>query len=290
MMDEDFSTLGPEDFKGKLYAPISPWFNAWGRELGGSPEAKLQEAKKLVKSRFARGRLGKMLQLTSTQFEGILTDPKVDADPLWRPVAEEYLGAKFARPEVPDSAALVNIQSRITATEPAPQERKAKANGKSNTIGARISAEQKEKQLLPAAMLDVIDTPCPALNNINQPDFTKATTEVCAAFYCEHGTLSMGAPMVRHFGKLMRNWVRPPIDAKGNTRWPDPTEKALAIKLSNWDRKDARVNPSPVLEPPAPASQLDACVTSRCVCDHSCAEHLQGRNPDPASGHVRESQ
>ena len=98
---EDFSGLGPEDFKDKLDAPISPWFNAWAREMGGSPAEKLMQAKRLAKSRFARSRLSKLLDLTSVHFESILTDPLVKADPLWRPVAEDYLGRAFARPAVP---------------------------------------------------------------------------------------------------------------------------------------------------------------------------------------------
>ena len=104
-----------------------------------------------------------------------------------------------------------------------------------------MSANEREKLGLPAAMMDVIMTPSPALNNISAPELSAATTEVCAAFFCEQGTLSMGAPLIRHYGRAMANWIVPPIEMKGNKRWEDPVVKSIAIKLGNWDRKDARV-------------------------------------------------
>ena len=259
MMRDDFSTFGPEDFKHQLDAPISPWFDAWAREMGGSPAIKLGEAKKLVKSRYARSRLVKMLKLTSVQFEGILTE--VDADPLWRPVAEDYLGQAFAKPEVPDSAALVLPSRGIIAAAVLGPVRETKQNGKASTVAALMAPDEKEKQLLPAMCLSVIETPCPAQNNVSHPDFNRSTTELCAAFYCEHGTLSMGAPMVRHYGKAMRDRIKPPLGSKGTTRWPDPTEKAIAIKISNWDRKDARVS-----SPKHPAPPHARCGLSLACC------------------------
>ena len=238
MSREAYDALGPEDFKDKLDAPVTPWFESWAREMGGSAGEKLRGVKKIIKSRFARSRINKMLLLTSVQFEGVLTEAGADAH--WRPVAEDYLGAQFVRPSVPESAMLAACTSTDIAV-PRVLTRDAKPNSKAATVAAAMSANEREKLGLPAAMMDVIMTPSPALNNISAPELSAATTEVCAAFFCEQGTLSMGAPLIRHYGRAMANWIVPPIEMKGNKRWEDPIVKSIAIKLGNWDRKDARV-------------------------------------------------
>ena len=179
------------------------------------------------------------------------------------------------------------VATHIAAAAPDGTLREPKPNGKANTVAALMGPEEKQMVRLPASALDVIETPSPAINNVTFPDFHRATTEICAAFYCEHGSLSMGGPMVRHYGILMREWVLPPIGASGNKRWPDPTEKAIAVKLGNWDRKDARVgslttsNRNAMPTAPLSTSPPDLLLSLFAAGD------VQGRHYHPAGRHVR---
>jgi len=235
-MADEYASLGPDDFKHRHDAPMSPFFTAWGRELGQPGLDKLIAAKDLVKQRFGRARLSQMLLLTEEQFEGVLSE--AGADPYWRLVCEDYLGAHFAKPEVPASSSAI---SRAIFRAPTEHMRlEVKPSGKASTVSSVLGEKLKEGTL-PLMALACMTTACPKLNNITIPDYHRAMTEICADFFCQHGTLSAGAPVVRHLAKQFRAVSKAPLNARGNERWPDPTEKAIAVKFANWDRKDARV-------------------------------------------------
>jgi hypothetical protein len=235
-MADEYAALGPDDYKERLDSPMSPFFTAWGHDLGESHTSKLLAAKDLVKARYGRSKIRQMLGLTEGQFEGILSE--VGADPYWRLVCEEYLGAKFAKPQVPASAEAISRPIYQTPNDSLRQE--DKPSGKASTIAAMLGVKVMESTL-PLAALTCMLTACPKLNPITPPDHYHATTEICAAFFCEHGTLSAGATMIRHMAGQFRAVAKAPLVAKGNARFKDPTAKAIAIKLGNWDRKDARV-------------------------------------------------
>jgi hypothetical protein len=261
----EYHSFGVEDFKYNLEAPITPWFKAWADEMGPEAGEQLMKAKDLVKSRFARPRLSKMLKLTNCQFEGVLTDAGANA--LWRPIAEEYLGAMFSKPSVPSSARLYHHLGIDDEAQTCTM-RLLKQNGKASTIASNLSLSEIASSTVPQAALDVIGTPCPELNNITPGEMGKAATEVCAAFFCMHGTLSMGGAMIRHQGRLMRAHAKPPLKATGNDRFREPWAKAIAIKCSNWDRKDARVRLH--LEPArrAPRTVYASLCQARACCCH----------------------
>lgn len=83
----------PEAFYRRGDALISPYFKSIGRELGGTPERKVIEAKDLVKKRYARTRIQQLFKLTGKQFEEVLSD--VGADTCWKPMFEEHAGYTF---------------------------------------------------------------------------------------------------------------------------------------------------------------------------------------------------
>ena len=89
-MADEYAALRPDDYKEHLDAPMSPFFTAWGGDLGEPHASKLLAVADLVKARYGRSTIRQMLALTEGQFEAILSE--VGADPYWRLVCEEYLG------------------------------------------------------------------------------------------------------------------------------------------------------------------------------------------------------
>jgi hypothetical protein len=224
---------GPEEYKENLDAPLTPFFEAWADELGGSPAERMRKVKKMVKSRYGRTRLRLMLKLTDTQFEGVLRD--CECDPYFRLVTEEYLGAKFVKAAVPDSAALVPSIARVAEVDlPVRQEKK----GKKGTVSAKL--DSYESVLLPAESLAVIETPNLAVNTFKPGEMQKSARETAAAFFCEFGELAIGISLLRRLaGQLSIRAPHCPL--KGKVPKLMNWEHTLANVFENWARPDARV-------------------------------------------------
>jgi hypothetical protein len=221
----------PEDFKDDLAAKLTPFYKGWANELGGSPGNRLLVLKDLIKSRFGRARLRGMLKLTDLQFEALLVE--AGCDPYLRLVTEEHLSASFARAQVPSSAALVPAISRTSYADSAVRQEK---KGKKGTVSALL--ESYDGELLPCEVLAVITTPNIGANPISIPDLNAATTEILASFFCEHGTLAMGANLVRRKAAQMRLHVpNLPSRKKKLCTW----DNSIGHKVENWGRPDATV-------------------------------------------------
>ena len=221
-----------EDFKDDLCAPLTPYFKGWADELGGTPGHRLIAVKKLVKSKYGRGKLGGMFKLTESQYEGLLVE--AGCDPYFRIVTEEHLGQHFAQVQVPSSAALVPAVSRTA--DSADLYMRHEKKGKQGTVSATLLSYEGE--LLPCEALAVISTPNIGANPISIPDLSASTTEIVASFFCEHGTLAIGANLVRlKGGQMGLHAPHLPSRSKKPCKW----DSSIQFKCENWARPDATV-------------------------------------------------
>jgi hypothetical protein len=103
----------PNAFAGHPDALLSPYYKSLAKELGGadrSPGNKAIAIKDRLKRKYLRTRMGQMFNLTTTQFDSVLTD--VGAEVHWRDVIQETGGGEFVKPECPSSARLALVSAR----------------------------------------------------------------------------------------------------------------------------------------------------------------------------------
>ena len=193
----------PESYAGLRDARASPLFRSWARDYGGSPGEKINKLGLLLKSRYARTRIGPILELTESQFEAACIDPAVKGEAGWRTTFEYYTDGKFVKPAVPSSAALytkiMSDQPSAASTEDREdkEERAAKADfGKMNTISKELKSVLDDIYVAPD-VTKVVETPNPFVNEIPDPDVKAVTNEWGAWIFGSFGKMNVGAPLRR---------------------------------------------------------------------------------------------
>jgi len=262
----------PYSFALDLDVPLTPFFAAWASDVGdASVEAKkIIDAKVLVKSRFARGRISSMLKLTKNQFEQVLVD--VGADPSWRSVVEEYLDHEFVCCNAPPPSVTTLLQrlpQMVGITDGKEVYRSVKSDlGKMVTVSRDLTEREIKETAIPDNIFINITTPNLLVNPITDPEMSLTTTAVALWVFAKYGKLNIGAKL--------RRWLVLQLDHRvgklpsfGNPPKLRTWATGLSAKLYNFDRPDARVQTTHACHTTAnytPLSYLVFNTTGKAVC------------------------
>ena len=287
----------PESYAGLRDARASPLFRAWARDYGGSPGEKILNLGRVIKSRYARTRIGPILMLTESQFEAACTDASVQGEAEWRATFEYYTQGKFAKPDVPSSASLMQ---RIVYTPNTgqdenahPQEIKAeKADfGKLNTVSKEIGSKVDGVWVAPAVS-KVVKTPNPYVNEITDPDVKAVSSEWAAWTFGSFGKMNVGSNFRRRCARQLQSKL-PKMEkrkVKGGKLADRTWDDILKRKAYMLDRPDASVRARaarvPLQQPGECALMLLSCsqafqrtkikIAKHNMCERALAAHAAG--------------
>ena len=221
----------PEDFNGHADAMLSPFFKSLARENGQDCEGPIMATKDMIKRKFLRSRIGQMFQLTTTQFDEVVTTS--GGDVAWRPAIEGMCGFEFKRP-APSSAD--QLMSGVVSVD----QHEGVGEGAAiitseNTLCKELGKSKYTRIRIPDVIMNMLNCVDPRTEKVK---LSPLVNEVATWFFCWSGKTNIGANLIRQ----MADQIEAVYVMHKNELY-----KKLKLRLSLLGRKDAKVNHCSIL-------------------------------------------
>jgi hypothetical protein len=244
----------PNAFAGHPDALLSPYYKSLAKELGGadrSPGNKAIAIKDRLKRKYLRTRMGQMFNLTTTQFDSVLTD--VGAEVHWRDVIQETGGGEFVKPECPSSARLALVNARDAG----------EAHGnittvKENTVSHALGRAHIQCIVVPESIFQLVINFDIVNVKLRPTDITILSRAFVLWVWCKTGKFNLGAQICRHAAKQFEARHPLGIDPNSPMTQLDLCWYLILLRQSRvMDRPDSLVRSLPRrLAPPSSVRDL----------------------------------
>ena len=216
----------PEDFNGQADALLSPFFKSLARENGQARDGPIIATKDEIKRKFLRTRIGQMFQLTTTQFDEVVT--KSGGDVAWRPAIESMCGFEFKSPALSSADQLMSGVNSVVKQEGAGEG--ADIIMGENTLCKEMGKAKYSRIRIPDVVMYMLMCADPKTEKVK---LSPLINEVATWFFCWAGKTNVGANLIRQ--------VAAQIEAV-YVMHKNEVAKKLQLRLSLLGRKDAKVN------------------------------------------------